>query len=73
MSSDAENIRVVVRCRPLSEKEQAAGCHDIVVVDTVQGTVLVTNPNGAHGDVPPKMFTFDTVFDVNSKQVEVYN
>ncbi|KAL1428849.1 hypothetical protein MTO96_002567 [Rhipicephalus appendiculatus] len=73
MSADAENIRVVVRCRPLSEKEQAAGCQDIVTVDTVQGTVLVTNPSGAHGDVPPKMFTFDTVFDVNSKQVEVYN
>ncbi|XP_077518616.1 kinesin-like protein 64D [Amblyomma americanum] len=73
MSTDAENIRVVVRCRPLSEKEQAAGCQDIVAVDTVQGTVLVTNPNGAQGDVPPKMFTFDTVFDTNSKQVEVYN
>lgn len=73
MSSDAENIRVVVRCRPLSDKEQAAGCQNIVEVDTVQGTLLVSNPHGSHGDVPPKLFTFDTVFGLESKQMEVYN
>ncbi|XP_042145611.1 kinesin-II 85 kDa subunit [Ixodes scapularis] len=73
MSSDTENIRVVVRCRPLSEKEKAAGCQNIVTVDSVQGTLLVANPPGSHGDAPPKMFTFDTVFDADSKQMDVYN
>lgn len=73
MSSDTEKIRVVVRCRPLSEKEKAAGCQNIVTVDSVQGTLLVANPPGSHGDAPPKMFTFDTVFDADSKQMDVYN
>lgn len=68
----SENIRVVVRCRPLNEKEQAAGCQSIVSVDPVQGSITVTNTHSSHGE-PPKMFTFDTVFGADSNQMEVYN
>ena len=32
----------------------------------------MTDPN-ASGGVPPKTFTFDTVFGQNCKQVDVYN
>ncbi|XP_064481967.1 kinesin-like protein KIF3A isoform X2 [Ornithodoros turicata] len=71
-SGVSENIRVVVRCRPLSEKEQASGCQSIVTVEPVQGTITVTNTHGSREE-PPKMFTFDTVFGPDSNQMEVYN
>ena len=38
----------------------------------MRGQVQVVNPNAPRGE-PPKMFTFDTVFDSKSKQTDVYN
>ncbi|XP_067000347.1 kinesin-like protein KIF3A [Anabrus simplex] len=67
-----ENVRVVVRVRPLSEKETEAGFRLITKVDSVNGTVAVENPQAADGE-PPKMFTFDSVFDMDSRQMDVYN
>nr|AUN27681.1 kinesin-like protein KIF3A [Phascolosoma esculenta] len=69
---DSDNVRVVVRCRPMNEKEKASGCKMTVKIDGVQGTTTVTNPHATHGE-PPKTFTFDTVFDTDCKQVDVYN
>ena len=40
-------------------------------MDQVTGQVIVQNPK-AHGE-KEKAFTFDTVFDGESKQVDVYN
>ncbi|XP_070554370.1 kinesin-like protein KIF3A isoform X2 [Ptychodera flava] len=67
-----DNVRVVVRCRPMNEKEIAQGCNTTVKVDRVSGQVRVVNPHHGHGE-PPKTFTFDTVFPSDSKQVDVYN
>ncbi|XP_067132536.1 kinesin-like protein KIF3A [Centruroides vittatus] len=71
-TGDSENVRVVVRSRPMSEKEVAAGYKNIIEVDSVQGMVTVWNPNGTQGE-PPKRFTFDTVFGPDAKQLDVYN
>lgn len=71
-SSDFDNVHVVVRCRPMNEKELASGYKCIVEVEPVQGSITVHNPNSSEEE-PPKMFTFDTVFGYESKQVEVYN
>nr|CAD7443424.1 unnamed protein product [Timema bartmani] len=69
---EVENVRVVVRVRPLSRKEQEAGYRQIMQVDTVNNSICVENPQAADGE-PPKMFTFDSVFDMDSRQVDVYN
>lgn len=65
-------MRVVVRVRPLNEKEIEAGYRQITKVDTVNNTICVVNPQAAEGE-PPKTFTFDVVFDTDSRQMDVYN
>ncbi|XP_045612288.1 kinesin-like protein KIF3A isoform X1 [Procambarus clarkii] len=69
---DRENVRVVVRVRPLSEKETHSGYKSMVECDDLNCSLLVTNPDAQAGE-PPKVFTFDSVFGQDSKQVDVYN
>uniref|UniRef100_H2T4J9 Kinesin-like protein n=1 Tax=Takifugu rubripes TaxID=31033 RepID=H2T4J9_TAKRU len=67
----SDNVKVVVRCRPLNQKEVIMGFKSSVDVDEIRGTVTVhklENPQE-----PPKTFTFDTVFGPDSKQLDVYN
>jgi kinesin family protein 3/17 len=65
---EVENVRVVVRVRPFSEKEVEAGYGQITKVDTVNNIISVENPQAADGE-PSKIFTFDVVFDTYSRQV----
>jgi kinesin family protein 3/17 len=44
---------------------------NIIDVDSVNGTIIVTNPNASVGE-PPKIFTFDLVFGPDSKQVSTH-
>ncbi|NXN96279.1 KIF3C protein, partial [Rhinopomastus cyanomelas] len=71
-SGGGEALRVVARCRPMSCKEEAAGCERVLELDAKLGQVSIRNPRGAPGE-PPKTFTFDAVYDGGSKQVEVYD
>ncbi|XP_075888977.1 kinesin-like protein KIF3A isoform X1 [Nelusetta ayraudi] len=66
-----DNVKVVVRCRPLNQKEKMMGNKQAVVVDEIRGTVTVNKLDASQE--PPKMFTFDTVFGPDSKQLDVYN
>ncbi|XP_043925186.1 kinesin-like protein KIF3A isoform X2 [Protopterus annectens] len=66
-----DNVKVVVRCRPINEREKAMGHKVAVSVDEIRGTITVhkvDSPNEL-----PKTFTFDTVFGSDSKQLDVYN
>ena len=67
-----DNVRVVVRCRPLSSKELDMNHKVAVVCDEVRGTISVQQPASSTGD-QPKVFTFDRVFGPESKQTDVYN
>lgn len=69
---EVENVRVVVRVRPLNGKELDGHCKNIVCVDTINSEITVENPNAAQGE-PPKVFSFDAVFDTDSTQVDIYN
>lgn len=69
---EIENVRVVLRVRPLNECEVSSGYHDIVKAERVSNTVYVINPKSTTEE-PPKIFTFDTVFGTDSTQVDVYN
>ena len=66
MSSDNENVRVVCRCRPFSEKEKLGGFTKCISMDTRAGSISISNQKGDHD---AKTFTFDSVFDEDSKQV----
>lgn len=47
------------------------GNKQAVIVDEIRGTVTVSKLDSSQE--PPKMFTFDTVFGPDSKQLDVYN
>uniref|UniRef100_A0AAX7VEP3 Kinesin-like protein n=1 Tax=Astatotilapia calliptera TaxID=8154 RepID=A0AAX7VEP3_ASTCA len=67
----SDNVKVVVRCRPLNQKETTMGHKQAVIVDEMRGTITVNKLETPHE--PPKTFTFDTVFGPDSKQLDVYN
>lgn len=64
-------MKVVVRCRPIDQKETSAGHERVVEMNTKRGTVELKNPKAGQSDVK-KNFTFDTVYDWNSKQRDLY-
>ncbi|CAG0878873.1 unnamed protein product [Darwinula stevensoni] len=68
---EVENVRVVVRVRPMNEAEVQANYENAVEVDSAKGSLSLMPPNKA--SEPPKVFTFDLVFGPDSKQVDVYN
>lgn len=63
----AEAVKVVVRCRPINEKEITDGRQKIVTVDSSRGEVTVRDPN-APEDAAPKRYTFDNVFPDTVRQ-----
>jgi kinesin family protein 3/17 len=85
----SENVRVVVRCRPLSRKESERNCKQIVEVNSEVNSISVQNPSptefsssSSSSDPnkapltsldPSKAFTFDSVFSTSSTQADVYN
>ncbi|XP_018593120.2 kinesin-like protein KIF3B isoform X1 [Scleropages formosus] len=71
-NKSSESVKVVVRCRPMNEKEKAANFEKVVSMDVKLGQVVVRNPRGTSQE-HPKVFTFDSVYDWNSKQVELYD
>ncbi|XP_053706202.1 kinesin-like protein KIF3B [Synchiropus splendidus] len=72
-SRSAESVKVVVRCRPMNEKEKAANYERVVSVDVKLGQIIVRNPREASSGDVPKVFTFDSVYDWNSKQLDLYD
>lgn len=66
-----ENVKVVVRVRPLNSNETKEGFKMITKVNTIDGTIKVEQPrkDPANLDTPAKIFTFDTVFAPEVKQV----
>jgi len=68
---NAECVKVIVRCRPLSSKELDEGRQRIVEMDLKGGRITLKNPKAGSGE-PPKVFSFDTVYDWNCKQLDVF-
>uniref|UniRef100_A0A914UIK8 Kinesin-like protein n=1 Tax=Plectus sambesii TaxID=2011161 RepID=A0A914UIK8_9BILA len=66
-----ETVKVVVRCRPISQLETSQGHERIVEMYTDRGVVELKNPKEV-GD-PPKSFTFDAIYDWNSRQQDLYD
>ncbi|KAG4071327.1 hypothetical protein HA402_004031 [Bradysia odoriphaga] len=65
---EIENVRVVVRVRPMDKIEQDAFSENVIKVDKVNRSVIVRKPNASTGE-PPKIYYFDNVFGEDSSQV----
>lgn len=57
-----ECVQVVVRCRPLSNKEETGNFQRVVEVFPSRGVIEVINPSEPIKD-NRKMFTYDAVYD----------
>ncbi|RHY83547.1 hypothetical protein DYB26_012839 [Aphanomyces astaci] len=66
MSNDV-NVKVAVRCRPMSSKEAQMGSRSIVKV--ADQCIAIENPNDPSDD---KKFTFDYAYFTDSVQSQVY-
>ncbi|XP_033497786.1 kinesin-like protein KIF3B [Epinephelus lanceolatus] len=71
-SKHCEAVRVVVRCRPFSRREETADCENILHIDDRLGQITIRNPK-APPDEPMKVFTFDSVYGWGSKQNDIYD
>ncbi|XP_037049564.1 osmotic avoidance abnormal protein 3 isoform X2 [Bradysia coprophila] len=65
----AENVKVIVRCRPMNKKECDMKCKTIVQIEDC--AVHLENP--ADKSSPPKTFTYDSSYDSNSSTEAIYN
>ena len=55
----------------MSSKEIESGYSSVVTVNRINGNVSVRTPSGSSQELP-KVFVFDVVFDVDSKQVRIF-
>jgi hypothetical protein len=65
-----ECIQVVVRMRPFNTKEKTEGRGGIVDMDLALNQISIRNPE--NDEAPPKVFTFDSVYDGNTQQRAFY-
>ncbi|CAK1589368.1 unnamed protein product [Parnassius mnemosyne] len=63
-----ECVKVVVRCRPLSQKEKNEGYEEVVKVWPERGAVQVYNPKGED-----KLFTYDAAYDCTADTQTIYD
>eukprot|EP00928_Gymnodinium_smaydae_P048831 TRINITY_DN32700_c0_g1_i1.p1 TRINITY_DN32700_c0_g1~~TRINITY_DN32700_c0_g1_i1.p1 ORF type:complete len:854 (-),score=225.24 TRINITY_DN32700_c0_g1_i1:44-2605(-) len=66
-----EFMRVVVRARPMNEKELEAGEESILSMDAQRGTAVLRKPGGTERDC--KEFTFDAALDETMTQQQVFD
>ncbi|XP_005190818.1 kinesin-like protein KIF3A [Musca domestica] len=69
--AEIENVRVVVRARPMDKNEVAAGALGVIKVDKLKRAITVVKPQ-ATANEPPKTYYFDNVFDGDSSQLDLY-
>ncbi|CAH1116212.1 unnamed protein product [Phaedon cochleariae] len=72
-SSCNESVQVVVRCRPLNEKENDSNCTSVVKIYPSRGVIEVENPNARSENEKNKIFTYDSVYDERSTQQNLYD
>ncbi|CAH8548582.1 unnamed protein product [Schistosoma mattheei] len=67
----SEAVKVVVRARPLNERERLLKCDNILEVFSDTGQCSIISPNDKKR--PPKIFFFDGSYDQNSTTEQIYN
>ncbi|KAK0175421.1 hypothetical protein PV327_009172 [Microctonus hyperodae] len=65
-------VQVVVRCRPMDEKETSRNFSRVVEISPSRGVVEIRNPREDPSKDNSKIFTFDAVYDWHSSQQDIY-
>lgn len=65
----SETVKVIVRARPINEKERGIGCKTCVDVNSSTREITLTNLKEPDNQ---KVFTFDAVYSWDSKQSTLY-
>ncbi|CAF0982889.1 unnamed protein product [Adineta steineri] len=68
--SSSETVRVIVRCRPMNQRENDLKCQSIVLMNTAINQVMLENVEQTNE--PPKQFTFDAVYAEDSITENLY-
>lgn len=66
-----EAVKVVVRCRPMNQREKDLNSQNIVDVDTARSQVMLKFLEDPKS--PPKQFTFDGAYGTESNTEMIYN
>ncbi|XP_036415499.1 kinesin-like protein KIF17 [Colossoma macropomum] len=67
----SESVKVVIRCRPLNDREKALNCKLVVSVDASHCQCFIEKPGAA--EEPPKQFTFDGTYYISQTTEQMYN
>lgn len=75
MSSEA--VRVIVRCRPLNDREIRLKCETVVDISGSTGQVQITKPNTIRSpssptQSEPKSFAYDAAYGIDSSTEQIY-
>ena len=65
----AEAVKVIVRCRPLNAREKSLNCKTVVNMVGKRGFCEIKKPDSKD---PPKGFTFDGAYFVDSTTETIY-
>ncbi|XP_037937469.1 kinesin-like protein KIF3A [Teleopsis dalmanni] len=71
VEGEIENVRVVVRARPMDNYEISNGSVNAIKVDKINRAITVVKQNATINE-PPKTYYFDNVFDADSNQLDLY-
>ena len=69
----AEAVKVIIRCRPLNERETRLQCEVVVTMDTKIGQVQLKKPQSDQKVAPHKAFTFDGVYYTSDTTQTIYD
>ncbi|XP_072521809.1 kinesin-like protein KIF17 isoform X2 [Salminus brasiliensis] len=67
----SESVKVVIRCRPLNDREKTLNCKTVVSVDASRCQCFIEKPGVS--EEPPKQFTFDGTYFISQTTEQMYN
>lgn len=67
----SESVKVVVRCRPLNDREKALSSKMVLSMDLQRCQCIIEKPGAP--DEPPKQFTFDGTYYIDQTTEQMYN
>ncbi|XP_046564201.1 kinesin-like protein KIF17 [Haliotis rubra] len=71
MATKEELVKVIVRCRPMSESEHTRGCQPVLSIDGKGGSCTVTKQDSDR--LGRKQFTFDRAYSGDTTTQHIYS
>lgn len=68
-----EAVKVIVRCRPMNEREERLNCEAVVTMDTQIAQAQLRKPKSSPRSAPPKLFTFDGSYYMLDTTKQIYD